>query len=93
MAEKKTVHVYLSGRVQGVGFRAFIRRNAERLSVQGWARNLADGRVEALFSGDKSDVDQLLKLVRKGPRFADVQDIKIEEKDYQDKYSSFEIRF
>jgi acylphosphatase len=71
----KRVHVFISGRVQGVGFRAFTQRNALMLKLSGWVRNLRDGRVEAEMEGPAERVDELLKLVRRGPRYARVTEL------------------
>ena len=92
MSETKNVRIFLSGRVQGVGFRAFIRKNARKFNVNGWAKNLNDGRVEAVFSGNKEDVDKLLELVKKGPRFAKVDNFEIKNIKNK-KFDSFEIRY
>ena len=92
MFETKNVRIFLSGRVQGVGFRAFIRKNARKFNVNGWAKNLNDGRVEAVFSGNKEDVDKLLELVKKGPRFAEVDNFEIKYIDNKE-FDSFEIRY
>lgn len=93
MAEKKRLHIFLSGRVQGVGFRSFIKRNAERLSLSGWAKNLLDGRVELVFAGKKEEVKKMVELIEEGPRFADVRDLEIKKREYEGKYSDFKIRF
>jgi len=92
MSEEKIVHIFLSGRVQGVGFRAFIRENAHRLGVKGWAKNLNNGRVEAVFSGPEEKVDKLVELVKKGPRFGKVKNIKINN-DIDEEFTNFEIRY
>ncbi|MGM0409593.1 MAG: acylphosphatase [Bacillota bacterium] len=92
MKDKKSVHIFLSGRVQGVGFRAFIRRNAKSLNVNGWAKNLADGRVEAVFTGKKDKVNKLIALIKDGPQFAKVNNIEIsDENNYE--YDSFKIKY
>jgi len=52
--EKVQKHIFISGRVQGVGFRAFIRREAAVLNIKGWAKNLVDGRVEVVIQGIKT---------------------------------------
>jgi len=57
------VHVYYSGRVQGVGFRFTVQDSAEKLGVCGWVSNLSDGRVEVLAQGEKDKLDQLLKEI------------------------------
>ncbi|HLI16389.1 MAG TPA: acylphosphatase [Acidimicrobiales bacterium] len=72
MAETVARHVVVAGRVQGVWFRHSLRREAERRSVTGWVRNLADGRVEALLEGSPSDVEALVAWCARGPRGARV---------------------
>ena len=75
-----TIHGYVSGRVQGVGFRYFVRKNASAWRVNGWAKNLADGRVEFLLQGDKSAVTAVCAELRKGPALASVSEMTVEEK-------------
>ncbi len=87
------LHVFISGRVQGVGFRAFTRRNARRLGLRGWVKNLADGRVEAVFYGEKSDVEELLTRIKTGPSLAEVEDIEVEEIDEAPPEESFQVRY
>lgn len=65
----------IAGRVQGVGYRAWMRREAERLGVSGWVRNRADGAVEALVYGDSAAVEELLRACRLGPPLAAVASI------------------
>jgi len=78
--EKRTARRYLiSGRVQGVGYRAFVLSAATRLSVAGWARNLADGRVEVHASATAAELDEFEAWLRKGPRFSDVRHVEITE--------------
>lgn len=67
----------ISGRVQGVGYRAWAREKAAELGIEGWVRNLADGSVEALISGTADAVEEMARACRRGPRFAQVT--KIEE--------------
>ncbi|MGM0501857.1 MAG: acylphosphatase [Bacillota bacterium] len=93
MSEKVRKHVYLSGRVQGVGFRAFTSRSAKRLNVNGWVKNLADGRVEAIFTGAQDKVKRILEEVKQGPSFAEVNNIEVEDESYKGQYNSFEIRY
>jgi acylphosphatase len=70
--------VLVSGLVQGVGFRDACRRTAERQGVSGWARNLPDGSVEAVFEGPAEAVDTLVEWARHGPRFAVVKDVRVQ---------------
>ena len=70
--EVKTVHVRVVGRVQGVGFRAWVARTAEKLALSGWVRNLSDESVEAVFAGPAADVDDMVERCHHGPRSAEV---------------------
>ena len=71
--------VLVSGRVQGVGFRFFARRAAESTGVGGWARNLADGRVETLVEGEEAAVERYLERIRRGPIGGRVDHVEVEE--------------
>jgi len=71
--------VVISGEVQGVGFRATCRREAQAAGVSGWVRNRADGRVEAAFEGEAEAVARLVAWCRQGPRWATVRDVTVEE--------------
>lgn len=94
MAEHMTrVHAMLSGRVQGVFFRAKTRETARRNDVSGWVRNTADGRVEAVFEGQAQGVEQVVRWCRGGgPRNARVDDIRLQEEVYQGEFDTFSIR-
>ena len=63
----RTVHVRIEGRVQGVGYRAFVEHNALALGLEGWVRNRRDGSVEAIFQGPDDNIDEMLGLCRQGP--------------------------
>jgi acylphosphatase len=67
MPSLPSLHVVVAGRVQGVGFRWFVQREAERLGIAGWVRNLPDGRVEMEAFGERAALDDLLRRVRQGP--------------------------
>ena len=69
--------VKVSGRVQGVGFRWFVRTHADRLGVCGWVRNLADGRVEAHLEGHPQAIERLIDKLRLGPAVASVDDVAV----------------
>lgn len=73
--DKSRVHVIISGRVQGVFFRASARDEARRLGVNGWVRNLPNGDVEALLEGEKKAVAQMLLWCHKGPPYAIVDKV------------------
>jgi len=61
------VRLFVSGRVQGVGYRAFVTRMARRNALRGWVRNRGDGRVEALLIGEEGDVAGVVEACRRGP--------------------------
>lgn len=69
------LHVRVTGVVQGVGFRWFVREKARRLGLSGWVRNLPDGSVEVVASGDQGQIDLLVGELRKGPEGAEVDQI------------------
>ena len=77
----KAVKFRVEGRVQGVGFRAFTRRTATELGLTGWVRNLADGAVEGVASGDDEDVDALLDAIASGPSAARVDGLSVDDVD------------
>lgn len=85
-------HIFISGRVQGVGFRHFTRKNAEALGVKGWVKNLPDKRVEAIFQGSEEKVDELIQRCKKGPVASFVQDIKVRDAKDETVYKSFEVK-
>ena len=76
--------------MQGVFFRQSTLLQAQSLGVKGWARNLSDGRVEAVFEGDKSAVQKLVDYCRHGPTAAKVENIEINYEKYKGEFSGFE---
>ena len=83
----------ISGRVQGVFYRAFVQETARALGLGGWARNLPDGRVEALFEGERVDIVEALRLCYQGPPACSVSDIEIEWEKFQGEFASFRITY
>ncbi len=73
------VRGFVSGRVQGVGFRYFVRRHAEAEGLTGFACNLPDGRVEFLLQGNANAVERVVRHIRVGPRYAQVRDLRLED--------------
>ncbi len=91
--EKASVHALISGRVQGVGFRMWTKKTAERYSVSGWVKNKRDGTVEAVFEGDKKRVELILEWCRQGPRFADVKNVDVTWANYTGRFKGFDITY
>ncbi len=88
----KQAHVYISGFVQGVGFRAYVRSKAKKLGVTGWVRNLTDDRVEGVFQPGPEgmeNVKKLIKMCRRGPFFANVKDIVVDWEEGDEKFAEF----
>ncbi|MDF1521062.1 MAG: acylphosphatase [Brevefilum sp.] len=86
------LHAYITGRVQGVGFRYFTMTAAEGHNLTGWVRNLHDGRVEVLAEGKHEDLNNLLRDLRKGPMSAEVRDVKYDFSDATGEYDRFFAR-
>ncbi len=92
MEEKIRAHIIVSGRVQGVYFREQMRKGAKKLNVSGWVKNLEDGRVEAIFEGEKGKVEKIIDWVKQGPAFAKVKDIELEWQEYRGEFKNFKVR-
>jgi len=78
--EKLHAHIFVSGTVQGVGYRYATWQQAKHLGISGWVRNLPDKRVEAVFEGNKADVEQMICWCRQGPPGAVVENVEVEYK-------------
>lgn len=91
--QKMQFYVLISGKVQGVGFRNFTQLNAKQLGVSGYAKNLVNGQVEVVAEGDKTQLDALVALLRKGPRYARVDALEIDERPFTGEYKTFGIRY
>ncbi|MBN1474695.1 MAG: acylphosphatase [Syntrophaceae bacterium] len=89
----KRLHVYISGRVQGVFFRAETQRAATGINLTGWVRNVPDGRVEAVFEGEDTNVDKMLAWCHHGPPAARVQEVIVNEKAYTGEFNKFSINY
>jgi acylphosphatase len=92
-ATKVRAHAIISGRVQGVFFRAETKNEADHNKLTGWVRNRSDGTVEAVFEGDQDQVIATLEWCKKGSPLARVSKVDITWKDYRGENSSFEIRY
>lgn len=85
-------HVFITGRVQGVGFRYFTRTQAQEIGVKGWVRNLNDGRVEAVFCGSSAQVEEIINRCKKGPPTGQVDHVDVEYIESGNTYKGFEIK-
>ena len=87
---KKAIRIYITGTVQGVFFRAFIKENAERYNVKGFVRNLEDGRIEIFLEGNPNEVNKIIELCKKGPKHSQIKKVEIKDEKFQD-FKTFKI--
>ena len=92
MEEKIRVHVIVSGRVQGVFFRQHTFKKAKELGIFGWVKNLEDGKVEAIFEGEKEKVEKMISWSKQGPASASVDDFEIEWQEYKGEFKNFKVK-
>lgn len=90
MNNKSCMRCYVSGKVQGVWYRASAQEQAEKLGINGWAKNLADGRVEVIACGEPSELDVFFKWLKQGPPLAKVESCSREVLFWKD-YPGFEV--
>jgi acylphosphatase len=93
MAENVRARVIITGRVQGVAFRADTRWTAQQIGVSGWVRNRRDGSVEAVVEGEKERVEKMLDWCRHGPALARVDAMKLVWEPYTGEFTQFSITF
>jgi len=90
---KKQAHILVSGRVQGVNFRAYTQKVARGLGLQGYVRNLLDGRVEIVAEGEEDSLNRLIEWAGRGPSLAEVQDVRVEFSEPTDIFRGFSIQY
>lgn len=88
----KQAHIFISGSVQGVGYRQFVKQNALKLGLTGWVRNTEDGRVEAVFQGDETHIENMIAKCKKGPFLAEVERIGFEWETIDKRFEDFRIQ-
>ncbi len=91
--QRARAHLFIEGKVQGVFYRAFTRELAQNLGLKGWVRNLRDGRVEALFEGEKDAIERAIKECFVGPPGAKVTNIDIRWETYKGDQEDFFIKY
>lgn len=90
---RANVHVVISGRVQGVWFRASTKQKAEQLGLTGWVRNTSKGNVEAIFEGEEDIVKEMIDWCHHGPPSAQVEHVKIKNQPPTNGFGGFSIRY
>ena len=91
-SKKMRLHVVVRGRVQGVGFRAFVVENGLAVGATGWARNRWDGSVEVVAEGSRDNLNALLAVLRRGPRMSNVTELEQEWKPASGEFRSFGVK-
>ena len=89
---KKSLRLYVTGIVQGIFFRKFIKENAERYNVKGFIRNLEDGRIEIFLEGNTNEVNKMIELCKKGPKHSQIRTVDIKPEKFQD-FKEFKILY
>jgi acylphosphatase len=90
---KVRAHAHISGRVQGVFFRSETQDEAIKKNVTGWVRNLPDGRVEAVFEGEKENVENVIEFCKRGSPGARVTKVDVNWQDFTGEFKNFGIRY
>lgn len=93
MPARIRAHIFISGLVQGISFRYYTREKAKQLGLTGWVKNLSNGRVEAVFEGEKEKIEQMIDWVKQGPDLAQVKEVEVQWQEYENEFSDFEIRY
>lgn len=91
MNQKARLRILVSGRVQGIGYRNYVRRRAEGLGIGGWVRNLSDGTVEVLAEGESDKVEQLLDVCSRGPPLAKVSNVEVRRETPKFEFAAFTV--
>jgi len=86
-------HIFVSGRVQGVFFRAGAQTRAKKIGVYGFARNLPDARVEIIAEGEKENVEKLINWLKRGSLFAKVKGVEVIWEEHRGEFGGFEIKY
>jgi acylphosphatase len=89
----ENVHVVISGKVQGVWFRASTKQIAKQLGLTGWIRNTSDGCVEAVFEGEECLINKMIKWCHQGSPLSKVNNVEVKNQEPTNEFSDFSIRF
>ena len=90
---QKQIHIFVTGRVQGVFFRQSTKVMAIKNNVKGWVRNLDDGRVEIIGEGEIQDIENLIQWCKTGPANSRVDEFELSEENVTDEFENFEVRY
>lgn len=87
----KQAHIFISGAVQGVGYRFFVKSWAKQFGVVGWVKNSEEGKVEAVFQGEEKSIEDLIAKCWKGPFLAEVKDLTVNWEEDGDRFGDFQV--
>lgn len=90
---EKSAHIIVQGVVQGVGFRWFVEKEAKKLGLKGFVRNLYNGNVEVKVEGEQAIIQELIKTLKIGNSYSRVTGVNVDWQEFENKYSAFSIRF
>jgi len=93
MMAKARAHIFISGRVQGVFFRAYTQKAARARNILGWVMNTRDGRVEAVLEGEKEQVEDMINWCHQGSPMSDVTRVDVEWQEYTGEFNDFSVRY
>lgn len=93
MTTQKRFEATITGRVQGVGFRYFVQREASKLGLTGEVKNLADGGVRVIAEGDESALKKLIQKLHEGPSLSHVQQVAVNWENFLNQYSGFDVTY
>jgi acylphosphatase len=93
MTENQELHLIIIGKVQGVGFRYFTQKRANRLGLTGWVKNLADGSVEVTVQGEKATLEEFIIIINQAFNGAEVVDLVVSWAEPTDRYAGFQVHF
>ena len=91
--KQNRVHLFVSGRVQGVFFRQSLKVIAKKNNVLGWVRNLTDERVEAILEGDSKSINSVIEWTHIGPANSRVDDIEVSNEEFKNEFSTFDVLY
>ena len=92
MTPELRIEIHVSGRVQGVGYRAFVLKEASRLMLTGWTKNLRNGEVQTIAEGSREALEELLERLKEGPRYAEVMHYRVVFLEATGEFSAFSVR-
>lgn len=90
---KTGAHIFVSGLVQGVFFRAYTFQKAKELGLLGWVKNTNDGRVEVMVEGEKEKVEEMVRWLHQGSPLAKVEKVEVHWQDFSGQFNDFEIKY